>query len=281
MADRYHLAGATDWGNAASWHDGVYGASAVPLDTEAVYFAEGQDAVVSNLDQNGVDLAFLYETPGFSGRVGSSGTSLKIEVTSGTGTFDKGGFGTWYIVWTTTGGGAGTCDVVNLRSGSAYILGGTSSVVNVWGGEHRFGDAAVLHQLPVTVKGGHVTIEYKSGDTPDVTVHSGTVLCERAIRTLIVKGGRVISRCMKAATAITTATVEGDGYLDLQAGVITTLNANDGTVDFSHMVKQITLTNSTFAGAKAVARTGANGLTVTYTNAPTITHPADGGGGND
>jgi hypothetical protein len=277
VADRYHLAGTTDFGAGASYHDGIYGASGAPADTDTLYYSEGQDTMSAGLDQTGIDLTAMYETPGYGGRVGTSGSSLKIELNQGIGTFDKGGHGIWFVQWITTGGGAGTCKIANLRSGATTISAGTTSAVNVYGGEHTFTDGAVLHQLPVIVKGGVVTIDFRASDTPDVTVHSGTVYLYRAVRTLIIKGGRVVSQVMKAAVAATTVTVEGDGYYDHRAGTITTLNANDGTVDFSKMVKNVTLTNSTFNGARAISRTGANGLTITYTNPATIGSPPDGG----
>jgi len=279
MATRYHLAGTTDFGAGASWHDGVYGASGAPADTDTLYLSEGQDALTSGMDQAGIDLTAMYETPGFSGRVGGTGSPLKIELNQGIGTFDKGGHGIWYCQWITTGGGAGTCKIANLRSGSCTISAGTTSAVNIYGGEHRFTDGAVLNSVPVIVKGGLCTIEYKASDTPDITVHGGTAYIYRAFGTLTVKAGRAVVQVMKAAAAGTTCTIEGTGIVDMQAGNLTTLNANGGQIAFSNMVKPITITNSTFNGARAVARSGANGLTVTYTVAPTISVPPDDSAG--
>lgn len=275
MADRYHLRGTTNWNQAASWHDGVYGASGIPADTDTVFFLEGQSAVVSGLDQTGIDLTAIYESPGFAGRVGSDGESLKLELNQGIGTFDKGGNGTWYIAPTTTGGGAGTVKVANLRSGASTWTAGTVDAVNVYGGIHRFTGGCDLNTNAVIIKGGEVTIDFKASDAPNVTVHSGIARIYRTQGTLTIKGGRAILMVMDHATGATTATVEGDGILDIRAGHITTLNANSGLVDFSKMVKNITLTNSTYNGARAIARNGANGLVVTYTNAPAIPVPPD------
>ena len=79
-----------------------------------------------------------------------------------------------------------------------------------------------------------------------------------------------------ATTAATTVTLEGDAILEVHAGDIGTLNANDGLIDFSKMVRSLTVTTATFNGAKAVARLGANGLTVTYTSATVSVPPDDG-----
>jgi len=246
----------------------VLGASAVPVDTDTVYFTSGNDSVTGTMNQSGIDLNFMYESYGFTGRVGSDSAPLQIDVNNaGAGIFEKGGPGTWSLT--------GTVWKLRQRAGKYTAVGGTIDNVEIYGGEFRALDGCDLNSNPITVKGGIATIDYKATDVPDLTIHGGVVYCYRKCGTITVKGGRLVLRVENVAAAATTVTLEGTGSIDWQAGDATTFNANEGTFTFANMVKPITLTNSNFTGASGTARTGANGLTVTYTNAPTVTAAPD------
>lgn len=270
MAEQVHVVGAVDWGLNISWRTLTYGTGTIPADGDTVRFTDGTDAVTGTMNQSGIDLAFMYEGPGFSGRVGTESGPLQIDVNnSSAGIWDKGGPGTWHIT-------PGTIWTANLRAGASTYYGGTVDIVNVFGGIHRFTDGCDLNGNPVTVKGGQVTIDYKGSDTPNVTIHGGLAYIYRATGTLTVRAGRAIVMVDRAATGATTVVVEGTGMLDWRAGNIGTLTGTSGVIDFSKIIQPITITNSTYSGARAIARNGANGNQITYTNPSSITDPPDG-----
>lgn len=279
MATRYNVANSTNFGQAASWHDGVGGASGAPADTDTLYLNAGSGAYTAGLDQTGIDLTLLSENIGFSGRIGGVSEPLKIECNQGVGTYDKGGNGIHYISIITTGGGAGTIKIANLRSGTAYLGGGTISALNVFGGTHFISETAVLNNLPVILGGGEVTINYKGSDLPDITVNSGKLICYRSFGTMTVNGGSVTIQVMDSTAMADTALIINGGSVNINAGgTLPLITGNGGNLSFAGQVKPITVTNRTWAGTQVRYRYGANGMAVTYTNdSATPTVPPDTG----
>ena len=268
---RHHNPGSTDWGLAASWHDGYGAASAVPLDTDNLYFGQGQDAVTGTMNQSAIDLTSLTGTTGFGGRVGGAGAPLQLDVNqASTGIWEKGDNGVWY--WT------GTIWTMNMRRGTFNATGGTIDKLNIWGGEMNVEDGCDLNGNPVVINGGVVSIDYKAGDAPNIVQHGGVLYCYRTFGTYTINGGRGVIRVENTANAGATLTINGDGSIDYQAGnMSTTIAGNDGGLTFANMVRPITIAAATYAGVKVTNRNGANGLVVTYSSGPTLSSPPDPG----
>lgn len=270
-ANRYHLGGQTDWSNAASWHDGVYGASAVPVDTDSVYFLEGSDNVTSGMSQSGIDLALISESAGFSGSVGTAGTPLTLEAANTQSlVFNKGGPGRWNV----------NMQIPTLRMRNGYLgaLGGEILDAVVAGGELYCNDTVDLNTNTILISGGaKVEIEYRASDSPVITVNDGVLILRRLFGAMVINGGRVIVEVMKSISSSTSIAMNG-GFLDYRAGYVSTLTPNGGTISFANQVKPITIANAVSnKGSKIIARNGGNGLTVTYTGGYTDIVAGDGG----
>lgn len=263
MTVRYHLAGTTDWGNASSWHDGVYGSSAVPVDTDSVYFLEGSDAVASNvtLGAAGDELTLISESAGFTGSVGTAGTPLALKVTNANSlVFNKGGFGRWNV--------SGAIPTLNMRSGYLGLVatGSVATAANVYGGELYCGDTTTLDTIPLLINGGAVTIDYKAADFPVITVNDGTLFMSRLHGAVVINGGRVVLQVMKSITASTSITLNG-GELDWRAGYVTTFTPKGGRLITANQAKPFTITNAVVYQGTTVqgGLYGSNGLPITYT----------------
>lgn len=270
-ADRYHLAGTTDWSNAASWHSGVYGASAVPVDTDSVYFLEGSDNVTSGMTLAAAndDLALISESAGFSGSVGTAGTPLALAATNANSLiFNKGGPGRWNV--------SGQIPTLRMRNGYLGVFTGEVLDAVVTGGELYIADSCDLNTNTLLISGGaSVTIDYRASDSPVITVNDGTLILRRLFGAMIINGGRVVVEVMKSISSSTSITMNG-GELDYRAGYVSTLTLKGGLVRFNNQVKPITIANAVSnQGAKIISRNGGNGLAVTYTGGFTEVVPGD------
>lgn len=272
MATQYHNTGGINWSLAASWHDGVHGAGAVPIAGDTIYFTEGSDVISAGLSP-GLAIAVLSETEGSSVRLGGSSASL---VTGTITLLDKGGKGAWYIAATA---GTATITSARIRDGYTYISGGTVSALDVLGGEVVINSAALLTSAAVTLRGGVLTIEYGLGSTASYTVYEDTVLTlYRPCTALTVNGGRVVIQIVDSVTVIGAVTING-GSVDWRAGNATDLFPNAGKLTFENQMKPLAITNAVvFKGTKVRAIDGANGLTVAYTVGRTATDNPDLGG---
>lgn len=271
MTVRYHLAGTIDWGVNASWHDGVYGSSAVPVDNDSVYFLEGSDIVTGNVaGQSGIDLVLLSESAGFTGSVGTAGTPLALEATNTQSlVFNKGGNGRWNVNM--------HIPTLYMRSGYLGMLGGTLGAGTLWGGEAYINDQVIANGNTIIINGGQLTIDYKAGDSPVLTINGGVVYMSRLFGAVVVNAGRLVVQVMKSISA-STSIVQSGGLVDYRAGYLTTYTGRAGTLTFENQIKPITFTNTNYNGVKVRAKTGGNGLTLTYTNPASETSPTDGGG---
>lgn len=271
MADRYHLSGATDWSLAASWHDGVYGASAVPLDGENVYFLEGSDNVTTGMTLAGAgdSLALISESAGFSGSVGTAGTPLAMAATNANSlVFNKGGPGRWNV--------SGQIPTLRMRNGYLGVFTGEVLDATVTGGELYIADSCDLNTNTLLISGGaSVTIDYRASDSPVITVNDGTLILRRLFGAMVINGGRVVVEVMKSISSSTSITMNG-GELDYRAGYVSTLTPKGGHITFANQTKPITVANAVSnLGARFTARNGGNGLAVTYTGGFTEVVPGD------
>lgn len=271
-ANRFHLSGQTDWSSAAAWHDGVYGASAVPVDTDSIYFLEGSDNVTSGMTLaagSKDDFALISESAGFSGSVGTAGTPLNLDATSSNAlVFNKGGPGRWNV--------AGQIPTLRMRNGYLGCFSGEVLDAVVSGGELYIADSCDLNTNTMLISGGaSVTIDYRASDSPVITVNDGTLILRRLFGAMVINGGRVVVEVMKSISSSTSITMNG-GELDYRAGYVSTLTLKGGTITFANQTKPITIANAVSnLGTKFTARNGGNGLPVTYTLGFTEVVPGD------
>lgn len=272
MSDRYHKSGSTDWSNAASWRSITFGASAVPLDTEAVYFEDGSDVMTAGMVLGGAgdDLALIDESPGFSGSVGLGGTPLTLKSTNGNAlVFNKGGPGRWGV--------AGQVPTLNMYNGYLAMLGaGEILDAKIYGGELYIGDSCDLNANTLFISdAASVTIEFRGSDSPVITQNGGTCIMRRLHGAYVLNDGRLTYQVTQDVTASTSVTQNG-GHFDWQAGNLATWTPKGGTATFENLSRNVAITNAVvFAGTKVTARLGANGKTVTYTGGSTALVPPD------
>ncbi len=197
----------------ANWQGG-----ADPAAADDVFFPSGNSNAVAGSDQSGTALTSLSIDSGYSGAVGS--------ITAGKPTYLQ-------IVGTT----------VNLAgSGVTYLDLGTTTTCNINGA----GSSAGAGQYGLNLTGGTITtlnVNLDSGQTLGIATFpgetatitnlnisgGGTVVIGSGVTVTTVKvaGGTVETNC-----AITTLTVTG-GKVTHEAGAITTLNLNSGTVNYN------------------------------------------------
>jgi hypothetical protein len=262
MATVYHVDAATDWSLAASWRTALFAGGTVPVSGDTVYITNGSANITSGLSNAAVDLAFLYVTPGFSGRIGTSGTPLTIAVENTNAGILEYAASAGYMYVT-----AGTNGIDTLRvkgGGKLYATGGTIDVL----------DQVTLNSKTVRVYGGYTVIDYKGSDTPTIDIYDGTVLLKRGA-TVNLRGGRLIFQVEKVATGISTLTQTG-GMIDLRAGNITTWNADGGDAITENTVQPITVSTLNKGGTNFLTGKG-RGPSVTYSTVnvrgPGITLP--------
>lgn len=122
-----------DWTNANNWQTtNPPGANAVPIDADDVVIQSGSKSITSNLNQSAINLKSLSITSGYTGNIGTNGTSLQINVDHGTATLFRVSMGGQYIYWN----GTTTVDLTigSTGSGGFYMTGGSFSGVKIVGG---------------------------------------------------------------------------------------------------------------------------------------------------
>lgn len=266
MATVYHASGQTDWSQVAAWTDGIGGAGTVPVSTDTVIFDTGSDAVTNGLSNAAVDLTSLSFTPGFTGSVGNSGTSLNIAVfQTSTGILTYAGSGTAYIT-------AGTNGIWTARvtgNGKLFLTGGTITILEVTRGLCDVNDQVTLNSKTVRLYGGSTAIDYKGSDSPTtIDIMGGSHYIRRAAATVNVYGGSVVYQVDKAAAAISSALNVYGGLVDFRAGSIAALNGNGGAITFENAVRPITVTAATLTSVFQVLSKQGKAAKVTW---PSIT----------
>jgi len=252
---RYHLAGTTDLSNIASWHDGVYGASAVPLASNVVIFAEGNDNIVSGLSTLNLALAQVQMTQGFSGRLGTAGTSATIAANTNGGSTEYGvdgstSSGVEKFIYGAGGGyayvaiGSGGIDVVRSDSnGKLYLTTGTVNTrLEHANGYLSINDQVVLSSTSVELYGGQSDIDYKDDATnATLIVNGGTHFIKRAMGAITINGGYTTIQVEKEAAMCSGAITLNGGTLDLRAGNFpaVTVQFNGGTLITSKAVRPL------------------------------------------
>jgi hypothetical protein len=257
---RYHLAGATDLSLVASWHDGIYGAGAVPIASNVVYFTEGNDNITLGLTTLNLPLAHIAFTRGFGGTVGGAGTSATIAANTngGTGEFGVDGAATAVekLIYGAGGGrayitaGTSGIDVVKCDgSGKLYLTGGTINTrTELNSGELDINDSTVLSATSVEIWGGSYRIDYKADATnPTYNLYGGSGLMLRSGGAITINGGSHIFQVEKEAGISTGAIILNNGTLDWRAGDMPAagLSLLGGEVLFHNAVRPLDLSAAT------------------------------------
>lgn len=242
---------------AAAWSDGIGFANA----STNVISSQTAQTVTTALDYStGIgQIGYLDIRPPFSGTIGSTASPLKIGAS--TRVWNAASGGTLYLQAAndTTGGSAANTIALYQHSspGTAVLVGGTFTQVQVGTGNVTIGSGAVVTTLYVT--GGTVTIQDNATAITTMNITgSGKVICSRQVTTVSISGS---AQCT---------------YDD--AGAITTLSAFSGS-NWTHM--QGNITTATISGVfnagnlKSDATVG--GTSLTWYNTATYISPAVGG----
>lgn len=278
---RYHLAGTTDLSNAASWHDGVYGASAVPIASNVAYFTEGGDNITSGLTALNVALAHVAFTRGFTGRLGSTGTSATIgaNANGGSGEFgvDGGSTGVEKLIYGAGGGyayvtaGTGGIDVVRVDGdGKLFLTGGTVNTrVEIARGDLDINDQVDLSGKIVEGWGGSISIDFKADATnPTYNIYGGNWLLRRSGGAVTINGGNVVIQVEKEATALSGALIINGGNVDWRAGDLpaAAVSLLGGSLTFNNAVRPLDFSAATSVvlGNTAMVFGGASGAKVKW-----------------
>lgn len=208
---------------AGNWNDLATGvaALAVPATGDSCYISQTADLITANLNQTGVTLVNFVIGPGFTGQMGTSGTSLTIAAT----TFSYNGRATLFNI---TAGTAGITTATIGGSGTVSLTGGTTTNLHVGpSGNCYVGPSAVV----TTLRGAGGGINATSGTAFTTTKMKGGVLTSaRNLGTLLVSGNGTLVKTTGLAT-ITTGDVESGARLNhTSTGTITTLEVA-GTAD--------------------------------------------------
>jgi hypothetical protein len=258
---RYHLAGTTDLNNAASWHDGIYGGSAVPLISNVVYFAEGADNITAGLTAlNTVALAYVSVTRGFYGRLGGTGTAMELQVNTngGTGEFGVDGTSTGVekFIYSAGGGSAyvkcGTngVDLVRVDTlGKLWLTGGTINTrLELASGELNVNDQVVLSSVTMDFFGGQSVIDFKDDATnPTINIHGGNHTIRRSGGVITINGGTTTFQVEKELGISTGAITINGGVVDWRAGNMpaAALTLNGGTLIVGNAVRPLDWSSAT------------------------------------
>lgn len=257
---RWHLAGTTDLNLAASWHDGIYGASAVPIVSNVVYFTEGTDIIIGSMATLNLALAHAAFTRGFGGTLGGAGTSATIGANGngGTGEFgvDGASTGVEKLIYGAGGGrayitaGTGGIDVVRADSnGKLFLTGGTINTrTELIRGELDINDSTVLSSTTLEIWGGSYRIDYKADATnPTYNLYGGNGTFLRSGGAITINGGSHIFQVEKEASISTGAIVLNGGTLDWRAGDMpaAALSLLGGEVLFHNAVRPLDLSAAT------------------------------------
>lgn len=261
MAIDYLTSGATNM-NVGSWvligggaGTGIVTAATLVVSSSTAQTITGYDGSVAGIGQ----ISYMDIRPPFSGTIGSTATPLKIGAS--TRVWNAASGGTLYLQAAndTTGGSAANTIALyqHSSSGTAYLMGGTFTQVQIGSGNVTIGSSAVVTTLYVT--GGTVTIEDNATAITTMNITgSGKVVCSRQVTTASLSGS---AQCTYDDT-----------------GAITTLSSFSGS-NWTHM--QGNITTATISGVfnagnlKADATVG--GTSLTWYNTATYISPAVGG----
>lgn len=253
MANRFRLPGSADLADTAYWSATEFGAggAAAPTTGDAVYITRGNDALTTgNLN---VELASLTIGAGFTGSLGSSGSSITVRCDSGTvlvagskaAQINIAGNGSQALakVQVETAGGAkvrltaGTVTLVQRNSGVCDVTG--NCVVTTFRGR----------------EGSSIIEDNATGVTTLVQTGTGHTVCRRDVTTCITDESARVE--IDRDAAVTTAQIGGTAVLNYHSsGTLGTLNQYGGVFDPSNAVVNVTVTTANRYGGRYYSKVG-------------------------
>ena len=257
---RYVLANATTLSADASYHDGIYGASVVPVASNVVYFTEGNALITGGLTALNSALAHVAFNNGFGGTLGGAGSSATIgcNTNGGTGEFgvDGASTGVEKLVYGAGGGrayitaGTSGIDVVRADSkGKLFLTGGTINTrVELVDGELDINDTTVLSAVTVEIWGGNYRIDWKNDATnPTYNLYGGSGLILRSGGAITINGGHHTFNVEREAGISSGAVVINGGSVDWRSGNMpaAALSFLGGEVSFANATRAIDLSAAT------------------------------------
>lgn len=260
---QYWKRGGTDWSSAGNWQTSTGSGSTVPVSTDTPTFAEGSDDITAGLSQSAVDLGSCYIGPGFSGRIGSNGTSLVISC-AGTFTYEA-RRGHLYLT-------AGSADITNVSCAAdgaeLYLTGGAITAKLDVASFCWVNDQTGLSGVAVHVSAGAVlTVKYKSdGTDPTVVQSGGSSVIERPCTSIEISGGDLTLNVDKEAVGSPLVTISGGVFRPIRGTITNLVAKTKGLIDFSGLTGPLTVTDSTFGPEVVVIPS----KLVTFTNTPTL-----------
>lgn len=209
-----------DWSNAANW------GGAIPVDDDDVVINAGSKSITAGLNQSGVQLNSLSITSGYTGNIGTNGTSLQIDVNGGAPTLFRVAMGGQYIYW--SGTTAVDLTVGSTGSGGFYMTGGSFS------GKKIIGGATGLVYVATGVTMGDI---YSAGTGFDVAsaftnalLYGGNHTIRAAVTNLTLGAN---TSCSTRGATINVSNVyahRGSRLTTYSGGTIGSLNAYPGSV---------------------------------------------------
>lgn len=261
MAIDYLTSGATNM-NTGSWvligggaGTGIVTAATLVVSSATAQTVAGFDGSVAGIGQ----ISYMDIRPPFSGTIGSAASPLKIGASTRVWNAASGGTLFLQAANDTTGGSSANTIALYQHSspGTASLLGGTFTQVQVGNGSVIIGASAVVTTLYVT--GGTVTIDDNATAITTMNITgSGKVICRRQVTTASLSGS---AQCTYDDT-----------------GTITTLSAFAGS-NWTHMNGNITTAtiSGIFNAGNLKADATMGGSSLTWYNTATYVSPAVGG----
>jgi hypothetical protein len=142
-------AGDGDWSNANNWASARYGSTGAgaPASNDDVFILDGDKPIIDGLSQAAVDLNSLTVGDGYSGAIGTESAALTIAVSGTSGaTFTYRGRGPYCKIAAGTNG-IDRLHVESTGGGTIYLVGGTTTLLDVGTGNVTVEAAAVLTTL--------------------------------------------------------------------------------------------------------------------------------------
>jgi hypothetical protein len=265
MATKYLVSGSTDFGASASWATSRYGAggTGLPTDDDEVFIVDGSQTVTTNLDAlAAVDLQSLTVGSGFTGSIGTPGSSLEVEISNattnpptvvieGNGAFvylNLVGDGADDVTVDASGGAnvfftAGTLTLLKLRSGNVEVQNGC--------------DLVTCHK-----SGGYLHAAYDATAITTMTNSAGDARIRRTITTGTLDAGTVTLDEESSSVSHTTLNIHGASVDLAISGTVTTANLYTGLIGPYGATVSPTITTVNRYGGMLVSRVGSTEMSI-------------------
>jgi hypothetical protein len=250
---------------AAAWSD-----AAGFADNATLIVDEGTQTITTSLNAGSglaTGISYIHFRKGFTGQVGSAGTSLETKFANYTTLPNV--ILTSGSMWLTC---TNTCNKILVQGGTLTILSGTVSALEIVSGTVNVSASATVTALEMT-GGIYRDLATSSNVMGTATVYGGTATFLRTVTTANISeasgsgvGAPTTFATFNHATGPTTVNLRGGRWNHLQGGVAT-LNAYAGVFDASRAWRDLTIGGTaTNLYPFADFRPTSSGATVTVSN---------------